>query len=340
MLWNTLLHFDHPHGTATFAGCQMRYLIVSSHGVLGAFGFSASALHLRARDAWMAWSEGQRRAHLHRVVCLSRFLIRPGVRCRHLASHVLGGVLRRLPADFEARYHYRPWLVETFVEPDQDGTSFKAANFVFVGRTAGRGRQDRDKDRARTVKSVYMYELAPHWRQRLGVSFVDAAPSLSPGEGLDSGRVGGERVWRGTLGRSTVVGASGEERGIAGVVSGPRDHRQSEPRPGGGEGLLPVDREAGRVGGDAWEHSGAAPRARHPADARPGGGSMHPGRDRPQLRDAPRVRGSGHHRAQPDEVENARAASASDPGGDRRGGASGRAALRFRRAARQRTGRW
>ena len=186
LLWNTLLHREHPHGTATFAGCQVRYLIGSAHGWLGAVGFSASALHLRARDAWMAWSDEQRRAHLHRVVCLSRFLIRPGVRCRHLASHVLGRVLRRLGEDFEARYGYRPWLVETFVEPDRDGACFKAANFVCVGRTAGRGRQDRHKDCARTVKSVYMYELAAHWRQRLGVRFVDAAPSLAPGEGLDS----------------------------------------------------------------------------------------------------------------------------------------------------------
>ena len=186
VVWNTLLHFEHPHGTATFAGCQLRYLIVSSHGILGALGVSASALHLRARDAWMAWSDEQRRAHLHRVVCLSRFLVRPGVRCRHLASHVLGRMLRRLEEDFEARYGYRPWLVETFVEPDRDGACFKAANFVCVGRTAGRGRQDRHKDCARTVKSVYMYELAAHWRQRLGVRFVDAAPSLSPGEGLDS----------------------------------------------------------------------------------------------------------------------------------------------------------
>ena len=185
-LWNTLLAAEHPHGTTTFAGCQVRYLIGSAHGWLGAVGFSASALRLRARDAWMAWSDEQRTAHLHRVVCLSRFLIRPAVRCRHLASHVLGRVLRRVEQDFEARYRYRPWLVETFVEPDQDGTSFKAANFVCVGHSAGRGRGDAHHARARTVKSVYMYELTTHWRRHLGVARVDAAPSLSPGDGLDS----------------------------------------------------------------------------------------------------------------------------------------------------------
>ena len=186
-VWNTLLHFEHPQGTTTFAGCQVRYLVVSAHGVLGAVGFSAAALQLRAREAWMGWSGGQRLAHLHRVLCLSRFLIRPGVQCRNLASQVLGRVLARLGEDFEARYQYRPWLVETFVGPAHDGASFKAANFVWVGHTAGRGRQDRDHARARPVKSVYMYALEPHWRRRLGVARVAAAPALAPAEGLDSG---------------------------------------------------------------------------------------------------------------------------------------------------------
>ena len=155
-IWNTLLAEEHPQGTTTFVGCQLRYLVESAHGWLGAVGFSASALHLRARDTWMGWSDAQRTAHLHRVVCLSRFLLRPAVRCRHLASHVLGRVLRRVGADFEARYHYRPWLVETFVAPEHDGASFRAANFVCVGRTAGRGRCDRAHDGTRTMKAVYL----------------------------------------------------------------------------------------------------------------------------------------------------------------------------------------
>ena len=185
-IWNTLLSEEHPQGTTTFVGCQLRYLVGSAHGWLGAVGFSAAALRLRARDAWMGWSDAQRTAHLHRVVCLSRFLIRPAVRCRHLASHVLGRVLRRVEADFEARYHYCPWLVETFVAPAHDGACFRAANFVRVGPTAGRGRCDRAHHSARTVKSVYLYELAAHWRRTLGVARVEAAPSRSPGEGLDS----------------------------------------------------------------------------------------------------------------------------------------------------------
>ena len=70
----------------------------------GAAGFSAAALRVAARDRWMAWSDERRREHLDRVVCLSRFLVRPSARCPHLASHLLGRALRRLPRDFEARY--------------------------------------------------------------------------------------------------------------------------------------------------------------------------------------------------------------------------------------------
>ena len=188
-VWNTLMAREHPHGITTFAGCQMRYLVGSGHGVLGAAGFSAAALRLAARERWMAWDDGQRREHLDRVVCLSRFLIRPGVACAYLASHVLGRILRRLPRDFEIRYSFRPWLVETFLEAQYDGASLRAANFVRVGETAGRGRQDRENRWDRPVKSVFMYALFPHWRRCLGVPDVDPFPVLEPGEGL------GTDVW-------------------------------------------------------------------------------------------------------------------------------------------------
>ena len=86
--------------------------------------------------ATVGWSDAGRRACLHRVVCLSRFLVRPGVECR--TSHVLGSVVRRVGDDFEARYGYRPYLLETFVDRHA-GTGFQASNWR--GETAGRGRQ-------------------------------------------------------------------------------------------------------------------------------------------------------------------------------------------------------
>ena len=184
LVWNTLMAHEHPRGAGPFVGHQLRYLVGSAHGWLGAVGFAASARRLRARDAWIGWDDAHRRARLHRVVGLCRFLIRPGVSCRNLASHVLGRVVRRVGEDFEYLHGYRPWLLETFVdEREHTGASFRAANWVRVGETRGRGRQDRAHAACETPKAVYLYELDPVWRQRL------AAPppaALAPGEGLDA----------------------------------------------------------------------------------------------------------------------------------------------------------
>ncbi len=141
-------------------GAQLRYLIRSVHRYLGAIGFSASALYLKPRDAWIAWSDAQRSQQLHRVVNLSRYLIRPGVQCKNLASYVLGRILRRLPADFKARYGYAPYLGETFVGPDQEGACFSAANSRYLGITQRRGRHAPTKARVRSRKKVFVYELA------------------------------------------------------------------------------------------------------------------------------------------------------------------------------------
>ena len=120
-VWNELVGREHPKGAAVHAGAQLRYLIDSEHGYLGAIGFAASALTLRCRDCWIGWDQEQRCAQLNRVIGLSRFLIRPGVRCANLASRSLGLCLRRLSSDFKHRYGYRPYLVETFVAPSHSG---------------------------------------------------------------------------------------------------------------------------------------------------------------------------------------------------------------------------
>jgi hypothetical protein len=169
-LWNELMVREHPRGAGPLVGRQLRYLIGSAHGWLGGLGFGAAALQLAPRDGWIGWPVAQRRQHLHRVVGLSRFLIRPAMRCQNLASRVLRLALARLPGDFEQRYGYRPWLVETFVDLSQvAGTCFRAANWTYVGQTRGRGRQDRARRRAETVKAIYVYPLERAFRRRLGL---------------------------------------------------------------------------------------------------------------------------------------------------------------------------
>ncbi len=111
--WNELIEREHPQGAACHAGPQLRYLLLSRHGILGAIGFAASALALADRDRWIGWDPPLRLRQLHRVLALSRFLVRPSVRCRNLASKALGLCLRRLPADFLLRYGYAPLLLDT-----------------------------------------------------------------------------------------------------------------------------------------------------------------------------------------------------------------------------------
>jgi len=186
-IWNELMLGEHPRGAGPLVGRQLRYLIASEHGWLGGLGFAAPALQLADRDQWIGWSVEQRRAGLHWVVCLSRFLIRPSVECSNLASHVLGMCRQRLPEDFERCYGIRPLLLESFVDTDMHlGTCYRAANWSRVGRTSGRGRQDRLRQAGETVKDIYVYPLEKDFRVRMGLA-TDAGDSvLRVSDGLET----------------------------------------------------------------------------------------------------------------------------------------------------------
>jgi hypothetical protein len=168
-VWNDLMDRHHYLGSGPLCGAQLRYLIRSErHGWLGGLAFSAAAWRVRSRDEWIGWSDEARERNLHRVVCNSRFLILPHVQVPHLASHVLGRALGRLATDFRHRYGYEPWLVETFIDQERfAGTCYRAANFIEVGRTQGRGRQDRTHRGGASVKRVLAYSLDERAQERL-----------------------------------------------------------------------------------------------------------------------------------------------------------------------------
>jgi hypothetical protein len=187
--WNEVIIREHPFGNRRLVGRQLRYLIESEHGCLGAIGFSSAALQLKDRDEWIGWSPEQREQHLDQIICLSRLLIRPGVECANLVSKVLGLLNTRFVEDFQQRYTYRPWLLETFVESDHhDGASLRAANWMKVGRSQGRGRQDRDNLHKESIKDIYMYELDEGFRDSLGVSRFQRHPPCGVEEGLGDGQ--------------------------------------------------------------------------------------------------------------------------------------------------------
>jgi hypothetical protein len=186
-IWNEMMIREHRRGHGPLVGRQVRYLIGSEYGWLGAMGFAAPALQLADRDRWIGWTVEQRRASLHTVVNMSRFLIRPTVHCANLASMLLGMAARQMPVDFEQRYHYRPILLESFVDSAHFvGTSYQAANWIRVGRTQGRGRQDRARQASQTVKDIYVYPLAKDFRAQLGLAADAGRSALSPADGLDA----------------------------------------------------------------------------------------------------------------------------------------------------------
>jgi hypothetical protein len=185
-IWNELMIREHPLQECRLVGRQLRYLVGSDHGWLGGIGFGSAALQLEGRDDWIGWSPEQRSQHLERVLNMSRFLIRPSVRCPHLASHLLGLCARRVSGDFERRYGVRPWLLESFVEtPAYEGICYQAANWIQAGRTKGRGRNG-PHQAGKSIKEVYVYALVNDFRDRVGVKPVPIQ-ALRAESGLDSG---------------------------------------------------------------------------------------------------------------------------------------------------------
>lgn len=177
-IWFALLDRYHYLGSGPLCGAQIRYMVKSSkHGYLGALAFSSAVWALRDRDKFIRWTEGARRANLNLLVCNSRFLILPTVKVANLASHVLSLALCRLAEDWHQRYHVRPVGVETFVDSSRyGGTCYTAANWTYIGNTAGR--------RDGVAKKIFFYILCPNWRERLCsepvVHLGDAVPPESP----------------------------------------------------------------------------------------------------------------------------------------------------------------
>jgi len=176
--WNELMERYHYLGSGPLCGAQLRYLIKSAKGQwLGGLSFSASAWCVKARDQWIGWSHGARKENLHQVVSNSRFLICPWVNVRNLASHVLAKATARLAGDWQQRYGFEPVLVETFVDQSRfSGSSYRAANWLNVGQTSGRGRQDREKRFSLSRKDVYVYALSPKAREVLCSAHEQAEP--------------------------------------------------------------------------------------------------------------------------------------------------------------------
>jgi len=175
--WNELIEDHHYLHDATLVGEVLRYVARDERGEwVALLGYSSASLHLRARDAWIGWSSGQRERRLHLVTQNSRFLLLPGVDCPNLASRLLALAAQRLGEDFPRVHGHPVVLVETFVDPAlYRGACYKAANWQPLGCTAGWARAGRDYyQKHDRPKELWVQALEPAARAAL------AAEQLPP----------------------------------------------------------------------------------------------------------------------------------------------------------------
>jgi hypothetical protein len=167
-LWNELIDRYHYLGHRRMGGAQMRLFIRADGEPVALLGFSAAAYRVSPRDRFIGWTDEARRQRLHRVIDNSRFLMLSWVKGQNLASRILASCLRALPDLWEQRYHYRPVLLETFVEKHRfTGACYKAANFIPVGETLGRGKWDREHAKSKPVKRIFLYPLDRRFKEAL-----------------------------------------------------------------------------------------------------------------------------------------------------------------------------
>ena len=168
-LWNEFVERHHYLGYKPLPGAQLRYFVHAADGLpLALLGFGAAAWKTAPRDRFVGWDPATRERNLPLVVNHARFLILPWIRLPSLASHLLACVERQLPHDWQRRYGLRPVLLETFCEtPRFHGTCYRAANWIPLGQTQGRGKLDSRHQYAKPVKNIFVKPLCPDWRQIL-----------------------------------------------------------------------------------------------------------------------------------------------------------------------------
>jgi hypothetical protein len=167
-LWNELIERYHYLRYTPLPGAQMRYLVFGAERLLALLGFGAAAWALAPRDQFIGWSPQERIRNLHLIVNNARFLVLPWVASRNLASRILGAAARRLPRDWTDRYGYAPVLLETFVQRNlHPGTCYRAANWICLGTTQGRGKLDTKNRRSLPVKSILVDPLCANVREAL-----------------------------------------------------------------------------------------------------------------------------------------------------------------------------
>ena len=167
-LFNSLMEQHHYLGYEQPVGEHLKYVVWSQGRPIACLAWSSAPRHLGSRDRFIGWSAEARRRNLRFLAYNTRFLILPWVEVPHLASHLLARMAKRLSQDWEHLYQHPIYFLETFVDPERfRGTCYRAANWMVLGRTTGRGKDDQTNRPNRSIKEVLGYPLTRRFRELL-----------------------------------------------------------------------------------------------------------------------------------------------------------------------------
>jgi hypothetical protein len=170
-LFNSFIETYHYLGYSRVVGEHLKYLVSARGGPVACLAWSSSPRHIGCRDRFVGWSAETRRRNIPLLAYNTRFLILPWAHVPHLASHILSQVARRISEDWNQLYRHPIWFLETFVDPERfRGTCYRAANWIYLGITTGRGKNDQTNKPNRSLKEVLGYPIVPDFRRRLGVA--------------------------------------------------------------------------------------------------------------------------------------------------------------------------
>jgi hypothetical protein len=166
--YDSLIEQFHYLGYCHPVGEHLKYVIFSRSRPIGCFAFSSSPRHLGCRDRFIGWTAEQRKANIRLIAYNTRFLLLPWVKAHCLASHLLGRIVEVVGQDWQRVYHHPLYFLETFVDTERfAGTSYRAANWVYLGLTTGRGKNAKTKKATRSIKAVWGYPLDGDFRRHL-----------------------------------------------------------------------------------------------------------------------------------------------------------------------------
>ena len=167
-LFNSLIEEHHYLGYCQPVGEQLKYIVYAKDRPIACLAWSSAPRHIGDRDRFIGWTKQMREKNLSLIACNTRFLILPWVKVSCLASHILGKMVKILSKDWETLYHHPLYYLETFIDQERfHGTCYRAANWLTIGRTTGRGKNDQTGKANRSLKDVLGYPLSKAFRDQL-----------------------------------------------------------------------------------------------------------------------------------------------------------------------------